>query len=166
MFNGKVNHFTYKLLGKQKMLVVSDWEGKPQPRRNHGDFFPQDMTWRPLDMYAVEQVSKDPNYCYSKRIVWIEPLTGVGLLLKNYDRKGELWKELNVAYDGIDLKKFSGILKGERLTPVFVTLKNVQTGRDSLSIIPGGYTYNMGLSPREFSIPTIEQGIRGASLIR
>jgi hypothetical protein len=166
LFNGKVPHFTYKLIGKQKMLVVSDWEGKSPPPRKQGDFFPQELKWRPTDFWVVEQVSKDPAYCYSKRVLYIEPLTSIGLIWKNYDRKGELWKEGMVAYDGIDLKKFSGMTKGTKLTPVYVTLRNLQTGRDSLSVIPGGYTFNMGLTPREFSLPTIEQGIRGASLIR
>lgn len=69
-------------------------------------------------------------------------------------------------YDGLDLKKFSGSVQGTGLTPIYVTMKNLQTGRDSLSVIPAGYTYNMGLGPKQFSISTIEQGIRGASLIR
>ena len=165
-FNGKVPHFINKLIGKQRLLVVSDWGGKPYPGRDHGDFFPKDMVWRPHETWVVEQVSKDPGYCYSKRVVSLDPVTFQIPRVQDYDRKGELWKDLVVSYDWLDLERFSGMKPGYRLIPVHVSMKNVQTGRITMSIIPAGFNFNMGLQPRQFSIPTIEQGIRGASLIR
>jgi hypothetical protein len=166
IFNGKVPDFTYKLIGKQRVLLVTDWEGKSFPRRNHGDFFPQDMKWSPTDLWVVEQVSKDKNYCYSKRVFWIEPLTGIAFWYKNYDRKGELWKEQAASLDGLlDQNKYSGINPGIQGS-VYVTLRNIQTGRDTLSYVPNGYLYNMGYTPKDFTLSTIQQGIRGAGLLR
>jgi hypothetical protein len=161
-----VPHFINKLIGKQKILVVSDWGGKPYPGRDHGDFFPKGMVWRPHETWVVEQVNKDPSYCYSKRVVSFDPVTFQIPRVQDYDRKGELWKDLVVSYDGLDFDKFSGMKPGFRYIPVHVSLKNVQTGRITMSIIPAGFNFNMGLQPGQFTITTIEQGIRGAGLIR
>jgi hypothetical protein len=165
-FNGKVPNFTFKLLRKQRVISISDWGGKPLPPRKHGDFFPQDMVWRPTDTWVVESVSKDPNYCYSKRILYVPTETMVSFtMIQVYDRKGELWKEMQVSASDYDHAKLSGVTKGI-LNANYVTLGNLQTGRVTITAIADGSTiFNMGLRPNQFSLSEISQGFRGRDIV-
>lgn len=167
-FNGKVPSFTYKLLGKQKVLAVHNWGGKVLPTRKKGDYFPEDVTWGQTDAWVVEQVSKDPSYCYSKRVMWVvDPEVMISFsMIRNYDRKGELWKEMQVSASDYDHKKLSGVTKGI-LNANYVTLMNHQTGRVTITAIADGSTlFNMGITPQQFSLGEISQGFRGRDLIR
>jgi hypothetical protein len=167
-FNGKVPNFTYKLLGKQKVLGISDWGGKNLPPRKHGDYFPQDVAWTQTDAWVVEQSSKDPAYCYSKRVMYVvDPEVMISFtMIKNYDRKGELWKEMQVSASDYDHKKLTGVTKGV-LNANYVTLMNHQTGRVTITAIADGSTlFNMGLTPAQFSLAEISQGFRGRDVVR
>jgi hypothetical protein len=165
-FNGKVPHFTYKLLRKQKVISISDWGEKSLPPRDRGDFFPKDMVWRTTDVLVVEQVSKDPNYCYSKRVMYAPTETMITFtMIQIYDRKGELWKEIQVSESDYDHKKRAGVTKGI-LNSAYVTMRNHQTARTTITAIPvGSNVFNMGLNPSQFSLSEISQGFRGRDIV-
>ena len=110
---------SYKLLGKQKVFVVSRsqfpvWESNPSRRWS---WFPDESTveqqfprmdlenapyWNPKDVYEAREVyvveSIPPEYHpYSKRINWFDATSWRPYYSAGYDRKGEFWKWIHFA---------------------------------------------------------------------
>jgi len=49
-----------------------------------------------VNCWVIEATPKDPNYVYSKRTWWIDPLLNDIGLCDIYDRKGRLWKSITM----------------------------------------------------------------------
>ncbi len=92
-FNGRVDDFTYKYIG-EKNIVFPAIRGKClgkivgwKPEKNS-----QTFTWGQDKVHVLEQLSKDPNYSYGKKVWYIQKNTYNPLGMDIYDRKGEYWK--------------------------------------------------------------------------
>lgn len=94
----------YKMLPAREMLLPTyidyDW---PNDRASAGytDFNIDESgnqvylnygSWQRRWVYPLEMVSKDPAYCYSKRVWIAEPETCVGVQTDLYDQSGRLWR--------------------------------------------------------------------------
>jgi hypothetical protein len=49
-------------------------------------------SWQRRPFYPLEVISKDPNYMYSKRIILVDPETGLLLQTEMFDQSGRLWR--------------------------------------------------------------------------
>jgi hypothetical protein len=50
-------------------------------------------SWQRRWVYPLELISKDPAYCYSRRVMMCEPETCVTLQTDLYDQSGRLWRD-------------------------------------------------------------------------
>jgi hypothetical protein len=73
-FNGKVTNFNYRLLGEKTVLGNFLQESLPF-RRKQGDYLPLDEGWRLHDAYVLEITPKDSNYCYPRKVLYIEKIS-------------------------------------------------------------------------------------------
>lgn len=99
-FDGKTTLFTYRLLGETKTLSCKNLQKSPFYDIAPGKpgaalaLLPINEKWEVRDNWIVEQVPKNPNYCLSKRIFYVDkewPTCNWGI---EFDKKGESWKEL------------------------------------------------------------------------
>jgi len=97
VYDGEVRQNDYKYIGIQDKLVwynveypypeTADWEGA---------YF-CGLPLQKLPMIIMEANSNISNFCYSKRIWWIDPISSRHYNSTLYDRKGRLWKEQFIA---------------------------------------------------------------------
>ena len=97
---GDTSVFNWKLIAVKDMLVntLIDFEiqstGKTYVKGAH-HLMP---TLERRKMWMIEQTAKDPGYCYSKRIFYLDPESWWFLWEEMYDRAGKLWKQLDQGY--------------------------------------------------------------------
>jgi hypothetical protein len=115
LFSGKVQYFSWKLVGTQEALVPYTL---PNPKvllkaeRGYLLDNPQDLlvmgwdsrgwngkAWWPTNyglvkrpVWVVEATAKDPNYAYSRQILWVDRDLYVGYYKEAYDKDGQLWR--------------------------------------------------------------------------
>jgi hypothetical protein len=92
VWSGRIQHATYKLLGKKEVLAVVD-EGLNERPDDSGGFL-QGGNYQKVPVYEIEAVHKNPKYPYSKSIWWVDPQTWEIIYSVIYDRKGSLWKSI------------------------------------------------------------------------
>ncbi len=90
-YAGHISWMEWKFLGERE--VIGAVHGQNYPAKYDGKVdWAFDDVWEKRRVYAIEGVSKLPQYAYSKRVIfidkegWIIPFTDI------YDRSGELWK--------------------------------------------------------------------------
>lgn len=99
-WDGKVTSMTYRLLEEKEMLCVMHSQKehthyayeKQAEHPNLKPWVPLDEVWEVRPFYVMEMVPKDPNYAYSKRIVYIDRVMYGAPYNEDYDRAGKLWK--------------------------------------------------------------------------
>jgi len=115
LFSGKVPYFTWKLVGVQDVLVPYTL---PNPKllrpaaRGYELENPRDLlamgwdtqgwtgkAWWPVNYnfvirpaWVVEATAKDPQYAYSRQMLWIDRELYVGYYKEAYDKDGQLWR--------------------------------------------------------------------------
>lgn len=117
LFSGKMQYFTWKLVGTQDALVpyVST---NPQPLRRENKGYgleeqkdPPVMGWekegwkgkawwpttlqlvkRPV--WVIEATAKDPKYAYGRQVMWIDRELYIAYYKETYNRAGQLWRVL------------------------------------------------------------------------
>src|SRR5215510_2586588 len=115
LFSGKVQYFNWKLIGVQEALVPYTL---PNPKvlrpgeRGHVLENPKDLltlgwekpggpgkAWWPTNahlvsrpVWIVEAAAKDPQYGYSRQVMWIDRDLYVGYYKEAYDKEGQLWR--------------------------------------------------------------------------
>jgi hypothetical protein len=117
LFSGKVQYFTWKLIGTQEALVPYTLPNpKPLQRTDQGYLLenPQDLlamgwetegwngkAWWPTNyslvkrpVWVVEGTAKDPQYAYSRQVLWIDQELYIGYYKEAYDKPGQLWRML------------------------------------------------------------------------
>lgn len=117
LFSGKVQYFTWKFVGIQEALVPYTLPN-PKPLRRTGQGYvlenPKDLlvmgwekegwkgkAWWPANyslvsrpVWVVEATAKDPQYAYSRQVLWIDKDLYVGYYKEAYDKDGRLWRTL------------------------------------------------------------------------
>ena len=117
LFSGKVQYFTWKLVGVQEALVPYTL---PNPRilrpadkgyllENHQDplvigwekegwkgkaWWPTNYNLVKRPVWVVEATAKDAQYAYSRQVLWIDKELYVAYYKEAYDRSGRLWRML------------------------------------------------------------------------
>jgi hypothetical protein len=153
--NGKITDFNYRVLGEKKMLANMAQQNLPYHRKP-GDYLPLDEKWEVVDTYVLEIVSKDPNYCYGKKILHINKMTYDNVWSFIYDRRGEYFKEFFGFFTPVKLQD------GREVWSVGdVMILNVQNGRST--IVTATRAYNQNYPVSMFSLATLQRIMRGGS---
>jgi len=90
-YSGHIAWMDFKYLGEREVIGVMHAQHYPVKWDEKVDWAFND-NWEKRKVYAIEGVSKLPQYAYSKRVLfidkegWVIPFTDI------YDRSGELWK--------------------------------------------------------------------------
>ncbi len=155
-FNAKITNFNYKFLGEKKILANFTEEGLPF-RRKKGDYLPTDEKWEVQDVYVLEITPKDPNYCYPRKVVWIDKVTWESAWTLIWDKKGDLWKEQFAFRTPVKLPD------GREVWSVAtVVIVNVQNGRSTL--VTAVRAHNRDYPPTLWSLATMQRMMRGGSI--
>ena len=73
-WDGHIQRNTYQLMGKKELLCSRHTDSK-KLQRIPGQAVPSNLNRERITTYVLEVKSKDPNYIYSKRILYIDPET-------------------------------------------------------------------------------------------
>lgn len=91
-YDGSPAWMDWKLLGEKTVLGVLHAKSFPVKWAKGSGNFAFDDVWEKREVWVVEGVSKQPQYAYSKRIIYIDKEAWVVLYSDIYDRAGNLWK--------------------------------------------------------------------------
>ncbi len=120
-FDGKNASMKWKLIGEKTLLMptlsLTKIEGRDKPdggfhiepavgRRAwevpgwKGAFYcPIDAIYTPRPVWILELFPKDPYYNYGRMILYVDKVTYHGYARENYDRAGQYWKTVYLAWD-------------------------------------------------------------------
>lgn len=155
-FNGKLTNFNYRFLGEKKML--SNWSQEHRPvRRKTGDYLPLEEMWEVRDTYALEITPKDPDYCYPRKVVYIDKNTSEITWSMVWDKDGNYWKEGFSFRRPVKLPDGRVVWSGE--TVVMVNVKNRRA-----TVLTNTRRYNQGYKPSLFTLATLQKVLRGGSI--
>ncbi len=90
-YSGHIAWMDWKYLGEKEVLGSFHGEHFPVKWNEKVDWAFDDL-WEKRKVYAIEGVSKLPQYAYSKRVIWVDKEGWVIPFTDIYDRSGELWK--------------------------------------------------------------------------
>lgn len=90
-WNGQITNNSYTLTGTRELLLPRHTDIQKLERRNGQALF-NNLTRERIKTLAVDVVSKDPSYVYSKRVWYVDPETYIILATELYDRSGRFWK--------------------------------------------------------------------------
>lgn len=91
-YDGSPAWMDWKLLGEKTVLGVIHSKNFPVKWAEGSGNFAFDDVWEKRDVWVVEGVSRQPQYAYSKRVIYIDKEAWVVLFSDIYDRAGNLWK--------------------------------------------------------------------------
>jgi len=117
LFSGKVQYFTWKLIGAQDALVPYTVPNPKILRRNDKGYTLDDAqdplimgwekdgwagkAWWPTNynlvkrpVWVIEATAKDSQYAYGRQILWIDRELYVAYYKEAYNRAGQLWRML------------------------------------------------------------------------
>jgi hypothetical protein len=155
-FNGKITDFDFKFLGEKKMLGNLSQRQLPF-RRKQGDYLPLEEDWEIVDTYVLEITPKNPDYCYPRKIVYVDKVYLEGLWTMIWDSKGNYWKETFAFRTPVKLPD------GREVSSVgTVVIVNVQNGRST--VLTAVRAYNQGYQPTLFTLATLQTVMRGGSI--
>jgi hypothetical protein len=155
-FNGKMTDFNYRFLGERKMLANFVQRHVPFHRKS-GDYLPLDEEWEIQDAYVLEITPKNPNYCYPRKVLYIDKVYLETIWTIVWDSKGNYWKEQFAPR--IPVKLSDG---QEILSTGTITIVNVQNGRSTL--VTSTRAYNQGYQPSLFTLATLQTVMRGGAI--
>jgi hypothetical protein len=92
IYDGEVRVNEYKMIGKKDQLLAHLDYPYPEDVKLEG-LWVHGIPYSKRPCYVMEANSKIPNFCYSKRIWYIDPISSRIYSATLYDRKGRLWKE-------------------------------------------------------------------------
>jgi Protein of unknown function (DUF1329) len=155
-FNGKMTDFNYRFLGERKMLANFVQRHVPFHRKS-GDYLPLDEEWEIQDAYVLEITPKNPNYCYPRKVLYIDKVYLETIWTIVWDSKGSYWKEQFAPRIPVKLSDGQEILSTGTITVV-----NVQNGRSTL--VTSTRAYNQGYQPSLFTLATLQTVMRGGAI--
>jgi hypothetical protein len=103
-YAGQISWMDWKYLGEKDVLAAFHTKAYPVKWHDKVDWAFDDV-WEKRKMYAVEGVSKLPQYAYSKRVLFIDKESWTIPFTDIYDRSGELWK---IWINNFSFKKTAG----------------------------------------------------------
>jgi hypothetical protein len=155
-FNGKMTDFNYKFLGERKMLANFSQVHLPF-NRVKGDYLPLDEAWEIQPAYVLEITPKDSNYCYPRKILYLDPSYFETFWTVIWDGQGNYWKEQFAFRTPANLSDGQPILSIGT-----VVMTNVQNGRSTL--VTSTRSYNQGYQPSLFTLATLQTVMRGGAI--
>jgi len=96
-FSGKVSDSNWKIIGKKELLMPYH-APTTNPRSKGKIFNSDDCRFELRPVWVVEGTSKDKDYVYSKRRVYLDADSWAILSTENWDRRGTLWKTQEIAF--------------------------------------------------------------------
>lgn len=155
-FNGKVTDFRFKLLGERKMLGNFSQGDLPFGRKT-GDYLPLDEEWEIIDTYVLEITPRNPEYCYPRKVLYLDKVHFEAVWTMIWDRQGRYWKEQ------FAFRYPFALADGRQIYSVgTVVITNVQNGRSTLVTV--GRNYNYGYRPAFFTLATLQTVMRGGAI--
>jgi Protein of unknown function (DUF1329) len=155
-FRGKITNFKYNFLGEKRILANFSQEHIPL-RRKAGDYLPLYEGWEIRDAYVLEIIPKDPNYCYSRKILYIDKTTFESIWSLSWDSRGNYWRE-HVGFivpvkldDGQEVWSYGTVIS-----------TNMQNSRSTVITIVRAF--NQGYQPSLFTLTTLQTVMRGGSI--
>jgi Protein of unknown function (DUF1329) len=155
-FNGKMTDFNYKFLGERKMLANFSQVQLPFNRKK-GDYLPLEEEWEIQQTYVLEVTPKDSNYCYPRKVLYIDRNYFETLWTVVWDGRGNYWKEQFAFRTPAHLSDGQSILSIGT-----VVMANVQNGRSTL--VTSTRAYNQGYQPSLFTLATLQTVMRGGAI--
>jgi Protein of unknown function (DUF1329) len=155
-FGGKITDFNFRVLGKFKMLS-NFAQGQIPFARKQGDYLPTTEAWSVVESYALEIVPKDRNYCYPKKVIYIDPVNYEAYWTMIWDGAGTYWKEQFAFRRPVRLPD------GQEVSSVgTVVITNLKNGRSTL--VDAVRVYNQGYQPSLFTLATLQTVMRGGTI--
>jgi hypothetical protein len=155
-FNGKITRFNYKVLGERPMLGNFAKQHLTYLRKS-GDYLPLDEAWEVVNTQVLEITPKDPEYCYPRKVLYLDQLTHQAIWVQVFNAKGELWKEQFNLYSMVKLADGQ-----EVISPTSPVIINLQNGRATVFVT--ARAFNQGYQPSLFTLQTLQSVMRGGSL--
>jgi hypothetical protein len=164
-FSGKIEDYTYRLLGERVMLACVHARNSPEvpcPTDGGRTVCPED--WEMRRHYIIEVRAK-PSFqaAISKRVLFIDAEGWFISAADLYDRTGKLWKALVAFYTYRDRPVPDArvaIYPFKRIFQTAQTVEDLETGISSTLFMPGRETperecwyINMGAVDRSFFVP-------------
>jgi len=91
LWDGQVTRNNYTFKGK-KDLLCSRNESLVGTTRTAGQGMLNGHKFERCNLLVVDAINKDPNYIYSKRVLYLDPETYLVMWTDIYDEKGRYWK--------------------------------------------------------------------------
>jgi hypothetical protein len=155
-FNGKMTDFSYRFLGERRMLANFSQAQLPFNRKR-GDPLPLEEEWEIQQTYMLEITPKDSNYCYPKKVLYIDKNYFDTVWTIVWDTWGNYWKEQFAFRTQVKLSDGQPILSIGT-----VVMTNVQNGRSTL--VTSTRAYNQGYQPSLFTLATLQTVMRGGAI--
>lgn len=99
IYDGEVLDNDYKWIGLRDCLLSYHLKYPYPPEIKYENRWGHNWPVQKRPTYVFEANSNLPNFCYTKRIWYIEPVSFRIYCATLYDRKGRLWKEQNASCD-------------------------------------------------------------------
>ena len=91
-YAGQIAWFDWKFIGEKKILATFHAETFPVQYCPEGGDFVYCDNWEMRDVWVLEGTSKQAQYAYGKRVLFIDKETYYIPYTDIYDKAGELWK--------------------------------------------------------------------------
>jgi hypothetical protein len=125
--------------------------------RKTGDYLPLDENWEVREAYVLEITPRESNYCYPKKVLYIDQHAYQAFWVLIFDAMGNAWKEQFNFYTLMKLAEGQEVLS--TASPVIV---NLQNGRST--VLTNAKLFNQGYQPTLFTLATLQQVMRGGSV--
>ncbi len=145
VFNGNPSKYTCKLIGKKEMLFVHNGDPKGTWIQGKHMAGPNDY-YQKVQVYIDELISKNPNFPFSKMMLYVDSKTWMPYYGEWYDKEGKLYL-------------FSIFQYSEGKNGIFCPV--VMNHVDMQKIHSTGYCvtdpkYNIGLTPDYFKVDNLK----------
>jgi uncharacterized protein DUF1329 len=90
-YSGHIAWMDFKFLGERDLISCYHAEHYPVKWNEKVDWAFDDK-WEKRKVYAIEGISKLPQYAYGKRVIFVDKEAWIIPYSDIYDRSGELWK--------------------------------------------------------------------------
>jgi hypothetical protein len=105
----------------------------------------------------LEITPRESNYCYPKKILYVDQQTYQAFWVLILDAMGNTWKEQFNFYTMVKIAEGQEVLS--TASPVII---NLQNGRST--VLTTAKLFNQGYQPTLFTLATLQQVMRGGSV--